>query len=197
MTDWLNGKFSYNLKQYTASRSNYETSRRYISLSRVHLREDEMINEYMQGFPSSMEIQLKCYKGYQMERDLLARIKQVYGDRITTGASLEIEAFDGLVKGHPDFKFDDYPGDCKSVAMDEWLPKPDGKLPKRIYFQLQAYMLYSKKDRAIVVFESRQSGLIEDFWLKENPRVQELIHNRLQAVVNELKGKLNTAHEAI
>jgi hypothetical protein len=176
--------FSEALIAHTCANSNFQRTRNYISLSHVHLSVDELVKQYKQGFPDSQDIRLKCYKGYQMERDLLERIKAVCGDRIVTGT--EISCFDGLVKGHPDYTFDGSPGECKSVLMDEWLPK-DGKLPRRIYWQLQGYMLYSNKSKAIVLFESRENGRMVHLWVNQNTAIQKQIDANLKLVIAQIK----------
>lgn len=94
------------------------------------------------------------------------------------GEGGEISAFNGLVRGHPDFRFDGFPGDCKTVPLDEHLPEP-GRLPRRVFFQLQGYMLYGCDDRALAVYESRENGMIRVFWVYRNARVQEQIHETL------------------
>jgi len=175
-----NGVFSEKIEKYTIENSNFQSERDYISLSHIHLSVDEIINQFKAGFKDTVPIRLKCYKGYQMERDLVERIKAVWGERIKT--DIEVSAFDGLVKGHPDFAFDNYPGDCKSVLMDDWIPK-DGKLPRRIYWQMQAYMKYSEKDKSLVIFESRESGKLVDFWVKENRDIQNEIGEKLQQII--------------
>jgi hypothetical protein len=174
---------SEDIIKWTCENSHFEQTRNYISLSHIVASVDELINEYKNGFQDSESIRLKCYKGYQMEANLLTRIKHIYGDRIKT--NIEISVFDGLIKGHPDFTFDNYPADCKSVLMDEWLPK-DRRLPRRIYYQMQAYMLYLNKDKGLVIFESRESGLILDCWLRQNQNIQ----NEVREKIKKLKEKL-------
>ncbi|WP_256013184.1 hypothetical protein [Desertivirga xinjiangensis] len=171
------------LIDYTVQNSSFENRRNYVSLSNSHLNADEIYSNYINGFVAGKKERLKCYKGYQMEKDLLNRIQAVYGPRVKV--DIELSAFDGLVKGHPDFTFDDYPGDCKSVLLDEWLPK-DGKLPKKVYWQMQSYMKYAKKDKALVIYESRESGLIIDIWIKQNPNIQNAIHEKNKSVVNKI-----------
>lgn len=179
-----NGQFSESIANYTADHSNFDTRRDYISLSHIHLSVDEIVYQHKSGFEDTRDIRLKCYKGYQMEKDLMSRIIAVYPPRIRQ--DIEISAFNGMVKGHPDFTFDGDPGDCKSVLLDEWFPK-DGKLPKRIYWQMQAYMKYMNKNKAIVIFESRESGKLVDYWIKENRTIQSEIDNKLKEVIKLIK----------
>jgi hypothetical protein len=107
-----------------------------------------------------------------MERDLKERINKCFVGHVGPGG--EISAFNGLVQGHPDFLFDGYPADCKSVNLDEHLPI-ESKLPRKVYWQMQGYMFYGGASKALVIYESRQSGFIRDFWINANPMVQSQI----------------------
>lgn len=172
------------LVDYTCMHSNYETYRDYVSLSHCALSVDEIVNQYWNGFKDTKEIRLRCYKGYQMEFDLLQRLSGAFPGRIS--GFNEISAYNGLVKGHPDFSFDDYPGDCKSVLKDEWIPEP-GKLPRKVYWQMQGYMLYSKKSIALVIYESRESGYIKVFWIDSNYWIFDKIDKKMRNVVKTIK----------
>lgn len=59
--------------------------------------------------------------------------------------------------------------------------------PRKIYWQLQAYMFFMKRKRGILIFESRESGIIKDFWIYENILVQKQIEEKLETIFNQLK----------
>lgn len=170
------------LEEFTASISQFDTHRPYIGLSNIYLEPATLIDHYLNGQTSDLIGKLKCYKGYQMEKDLVGRIQSLYKDRISFR---EIEAFDGLIKGHPDFWYDNIPGDTKSVLMDDWFP--DEKLPRKIYWQLQGYMLYGNSHKAIVVYESRESGRIKHKWVNRNEIICREIKVKVESIVNKLK----------
>ena len=174
------------IEKYTAENSNYETSRCYISLSHCALGVDEILSQWENGFKDSLETRLRCYKGYQMEFDMVMRLSKIYPGKIKTAP--EITAFGGLVKGHPDFQFYGRPGDCKSVLMDEWIPQ-NGKLPRRVYWQMQGYMLYSENTQSLVIYESREGGRVKAFWVYPNRKVQSEINEKLKMVVKEIREK--------
>jgi hypothetical protein len=171
------------LEDWTAANSGFETSRPRISLSNIFQEDNIIIGEYFKGFNDTHEGRLKCYKGYQMETDLLYRIKEVFQDKV----QLRVEILDanGLIGGHPDFTFAGYPGDCKSVPLDAHLPE-HGRLPRRVYWQLQAYMKYLYKPWAVAVYESRETGKIVDYWIRENKAVQLQITEKLKRIVNTI-----------
>lgn len=171
------------LEVYTAQNSRFETERDYMSLSHSALSVDEILLQREKGFEDNELIRLRCYKGYQMEDDLKKRIKAVFGDRVEM--NVEIAAFDGLVKGHPDFTFDGYPADCKTVPLDEHLPR-DKKVSRKVYSQMQAYMLYMGKPKSLVIYESRETGKLVDVWLRANEAVQKEIDKKFGEAVRKL-----------
>lgn len=175
-------RISEQIEAYTCDHSQFETSRDYISISHCGLTIEEIVNQHRKGFIDSKEIRLRCYKGYQMERDLKERIKATFDHRIRF--DIEVSAFDGLVKGHPDFALDENPGDCKTVPLDEHLPKE--RLPRKVFYQMQGYMLYMRKKSAIVIYESRETGKIQDYWITAHESIQREIDAKFQQVLRSL-----------
>ena len=170
------------LIEFTIKNSNFEPSRNYVSLSHCSLPAEDLIAQFNGGFTADEKGRLKCYKGYQMQHDFVERMKKVFGNRVKT--DIEVTAFNGMVKGHPDFTFDGLPGDFKSVLQDDWIPVD--KLPYKVYCQMQGYMLYSNIGKALVIYESRESGLIKSWWINSNAKVQQLIDDKLKLVIQEL-----------
>lgn len=178
-------EISIALESHTAQNSKFETSRDYVSISHCYDNVDQMVNTFIHGFEDSLDIRLRCYTGYKCESDLMRRIKAVFGDRIKTG--IEISEYDGLVKGHPDFTFDAFPADCKKVPLDEHLP--DGRIPNRVFWQMQGYMLYMAKPKALVVYESAATGKIRDYWIPSNQNIQSQISAKFDAVVKAIRSQ--------
>lgn len=171
------------LINYTCDHSNFEQKRDYISMSNAILSVEELLSQFYSGYTADETQLLKCYKGYQMEKDLLYRLGETFKDEVKF--KIEVKAFDGLVQGHPDFSFEDFPGDCKSILKDEWIPETN-KIPQKIYWQMQSYMLYMKKNKAVLIFESRESGIIKDIWINQNSVIQNKIHEKFTLISNKL-----------
>lgn len=172
------------LTDYTVSISNFDEKRDYVSLSHISKTVDELVNDYKNGFTTDLKGRLKCYKGYQMEKDLVNRLNHVFKDRV--GPAVEIVGPDPLIKGHTDFTLDGFPGDCKSVLKDDHFPE-GGRLPNKVFWQVQGYMLYMKKEKALVIYESRESGIIKSYWVYENKNIQEMIDKKCRIVVSMIK----------
>lgn len=171
------------LTKYTIDNSSFECKRKYISLSHIWLPEDELISQYKIGFNGDNKSKLKCYKGYQMQQDLILRLINIYNDKISTG--IEISLYDGLIQGHPDCTFMEAPCDIKSELMDEWIFKK--RLPIKTYWQMQAYMKYLGQDEALVIYESRESGIIMPYWIYDNDQIQQQIDDKIKRIVKRIK----------
>lgn len=176
------GEISRALTAYTCEHSNFDKTRPYLSLSHANLPEDKIWEQFIKGFEDSTEIRLRCYKGYQMEKDMLERLATLYP--IKTGT--EISAFGGLVKGHPDFELPGIIGDIKSVASDRYLPSVFG-IPYRAQCQMQAYLLFNDGKRGLFIFESRESGKIEEFWLDRSLGMMEEIFDKYERLADRAK----------
>ncbi|HMT28789.1 MAG TPA: hypothetical protein PKD91_05870 [Bacteroidia bacterium] len=171
------------IEEFTASISGFDLHRKYIGLSNIFLDADTLINNYNQGQTADHLSKLKCYKGYQMEKDLVHRIQKVYGNKISFK---DILAFDNLVQGHPDFWYEEIiPGDCKSVLLDSHLP--DDKLPRKVYWQVQGYMLYGNAQKAIVIYESRESGRIRHRWVNRNEVICREIQTKIETIIRSIQ----------
>jgi len=177
------------LTKWTIENSGHQLERDYIGLSHCALSIEEIVEFRLNGFPVGEDQLRKFYKGYQMEADLLRRLRIRFGDRVQPGG--EIVAFGGRVKGHPDFLFDGYPGDCKSVPLNEHIPQR-GRLPRRVFWQMQGYMLFAPAQRSVVVYESRETGIIEAFDVFPARGIQEEIHAKVGRVMEILAGTLTT-----
>lgn len=178
------------LTAWTMEHSGHEEFRPYVGMSHASLRSEQMVERYRQGMPADDAAKRKFYKGYQMERDLLDRLCAVFPKQVVRGGEIIPLAFGGLVKGHPDFWFEEFPGDCKSVPLDEHLPCPEeGRwmLPRRVFWQMQAYMLYAPADKALVVYESRETGLLKCFWAQPVRSIQHMIAQKFENAVAEIR----------
>jgi hypothetical protein len=173
-----------NLIDFTIFNSRFEHMRDYIGLSKIVEPAEELIKLYKTPIPARPEDKVKCYKGYQEELDIVRRLKCIYFERIT---QKEISVYDGLVKGHPDCWLDAYPVDVKSFARDEYMPVD--RVNKRIYWQMQAYLLYSNSAKGFYVCESRESGLIKVIGANPNPVIQKMIDEKIQQVIEMISVK--------
>ncbi|MES2620208.1 MAG: hypothetical protein V4615_05080 [Bacteroidota bacterium] len=172
------------LMKATIATSRFEESRDYISLSNIFKPVDELLNDYNHGYTTNDEGKIKCRMGYWMEEGLMQRLLKIGG--VKPSRAIEVPNTNGLIKGHPDFFWGNVPGDCKSFLLDQYLPEPN-KLSRKIYWQMNAYMLYSNTDSSIVVCESRESGMIKTIQVRRNAQVCALIDDKVRAIFQQLK----------
>ena len=173
---------AYELTRYTLQNSNFDTKRNYISMSNIFLPADVLINQYRNGFQETPEGRLKCYKGYQMEADLMRRLNNIYGTELEQYP--ELSDATGLFKGHPEARLYGKLLDCKSVLLDEWLPTTH--VPKRVFWQMNGYMLLDGSKEAILIYESRENGIIKQINVKANTAIQDAIREKMNIILSTL-----------
>jgi hypothetical protein len=174
------------LIKHTIFNSHFDTHRDNISLSNIIKSPDELISDMNNGYTADQKAKLKCYKGYQMERDLVQRIMAEFKEIEFTSHTINLN--NGLFKGHPDLVELDtmIPWDCKSVLMDEWLPRTYRDISHKIKYQMNGYMMGLKVNTSRVVFESRESGLIRVYQLNKNAVIQADINSKMNIILNKL-----------
>lgn len=170
------------LERVTIAESCFDARREYIGLSQLADCPRSIVRKFIDGHSAGVREMLRCYKGYQMERDLVRRLQVAFPGRIKLGGT--ISGYGGQVQGHPDFSLDGFPGDCKSVNLDEHLPV--NRLPRKVEFQMNGYMYFSKTARSYVVYESRQTGLIRVYDVVPSAEIVRTILNKIDLIRTHL-----------
>lgn len=177
-----------NIIDITLEQCGFEDNRDYISLSNMVKPVDEIISDYQNGYMADEKARLKCYKGYQMEKDLVRRVIQSNPDiEFVQNDAVVIDARGPVkFKGHPDIIGDGLPFDCKSLLKDEWLPESWKNVSRKIKFQMQSYIRAMNVNRGFLIYESRESGLIKVIEIR---RYQPMI-DEINAKIDEIKKRL-------
>lgn len=177
------------LTKYTVDHSRFEEARDYIGLSSIWDCPAAIINRYLHGNGDpGVRGRLKCYKGYQIEDDIVDRLIAIYGngrdafERVKR--DVEISLYGGLVKGHMELMIDGILVEIKSVPLDEHLPQ---KLARKVLWQVNAYMKYLPSGRCFVVYESRESGLFRVFEVMADKEFGERIERKVEQLVLHAK----------
>jgi hypothetical protein len=166
------------LIDYTLSICGFDEKRNYISLSNIIAEPEELVKQYLQGFTADEKARLKCYKGYCMEQDMKLRIAEALHG-VPVSFHNEFGTDDKLFLCHPDLMINGIPADCKSVLKDDWIPQVEQNISKKIRWQMNAQMLMSHTDRCLVIYESRESGLIKVFELKPTRWILDAIAEKI------------------
>lgn len=181
-------KLQQALVAHTVANSGYESKRDYISLSGIYDDVDAIIKRYTTHQEVTPSKATRCYKGYQMEADLLKRLRAVteeLGYSLETGTEVQIGST-GLFKGHPDFVLNGQPGDIKTVSQWEHVPKQAADIPARVKYQMNAYMLASGTQYSYVIYESRDSGFIRVFLLYRDETICNNILYKIAIITSKL-----------
>jgi hypothetical protein len=173
------------LAQWTAENGGFEPRRDYIGLSGVWECPRVMVSRYRDGMGASQAERMRTAVAYELEHALQARLSGMGIYR----PGKEISLFDGLVRGHTDGEVDGDLLEIKTIPEERWLPGPTtGKrMAERIYWQVQAYLLYGEYERAQVVFLARDSGAISVVTILPNRYTQEAIERKLEKLVGEIR----------
>ena len=151
-------------------------------MSNLHLRIEEILERYRNGYHPDEEQKLKLFQGTQSEIGMRGRLEIVCKKLgLAWGDPRVLSAYGGRLTGHTDGDIDgDTVIEIKTVPDVAILNKMKGgdRVPFKVFSQVNAYMLWGPYERALVIYETRNEGLL---WL-----VEVLPNNRVQA---ELQAK--------
>ena len=151
----LSKELQTKLINYTVLHSGHQEKRGYIGLSEIGLCEQVIYDRYQHGNHASLGDHLKCKLGYELEAALVERLTEM---RLYSPGET-IELYDGLVQGHTDGVLGGVDLlEIKTVPLDAFLPS-DRRLPTKCFWQVQAYLHFTRRKWAHVVYLSRESGL--------------------------------------
>ena len=173
------------LIHYTAHHPWLEPHRTYIGLSGIADCPRILYDKYLRSAGNSEHGNTKLltyYMGYAMEADIISRL-QAIGDY---QPSIEISLYDGLVKGHTDGSFNSDLLEIKSVALTEYLPR-NGRLPDRVWWQVQAYMAYTQFTQTQVVYIARDYGELMVIPVRFSRAMQTKVENKIDRLVNAVR----------
>ena len=175
------------LVNWTVANSGHDERRHYIGLSGIGDCPRQIYDRYFQGQRASVDRHLLTRLSYEIESDLVGRLHQMgICSAILPSESQVALAYDGLVQGHVDAMTRD--GDLveiKTVALEDHIPE---RLPRRVYWQVQAYMHYLKCKRqdcrwTHVVYLARQSGLVKVIPVRYSPEMGARVEAKVKRLV--------------
>ncbi len=180
----LSQQLQASLTEYAARASGHEDHRRYIGLSGIGDCERVIYDRYFAGDRHSQAARLKDSLGYALEAHLVGRLEQMGLYRPVSPISL----YDGLVQGHPDGEVGGDLLEIKTIERVVWLPElPPPRLPNRVFYQVQAYLLYTGYTRAHVVYLARDTGEIRVVGVTRSESIGFKITERIDRVVGAVQ----------
>jgi hypothetical protein len=141
-----------------------------LSMSWLHLPEGEILQRVRTGCQMDDQTKLKLFQGTWAEEGMINRLMPaIYGETFKKVFNVEISAFDSRLTGHIDFILDaETIVEYKCIGTREKFDKQkaQGKVPFKVFSQVQSYLLWGKYKKAFVVYECRDDGTI---WVTEMP----------------------------
>lgn len=173
----------------TAAQSGHEQRKGQLSMSWLWMNDEEIVRRIQAGCTATQTEKQKLYLGTLCERGIRERLEALCksADWHYREGGL-ITAYDGKLTGHPDCFINDTLIEIKTLQCIEHLDslKVKGRVPFKVYAQMNAYMLWGKYEQGICLYEERATGAQ---WLTE-------IHPS-RKVQDELKAKAEKILSAV
>jgi len=172
------------LMNWSVLHSGHETRRPYIGLSQIGNCELAQYECYMGGERFTPGQHLRSLISFELEAALIGRLRQI-GLYVDTGESICL--YDGLVQGHTDGVLRG--GDVleiKTLPREAYLPQ-NGRLSHKDYFQVQAYMHYTRRRCAQVVYLARDTGMLLAIGARYHAPTGERIAERVERLVEAIR----------
>lgn len=192
------------ITEETVRRCGHEERKGKLSMSWLHLPDQEILNRYRNGCAMSVEQKRKLYQGTHAEDGMFERLlpywTEVMGIPVfTTGSvvpalaervrNVLVSAYDGRLTGHIDFviskdEFIEY----KTIAAKAGFEaqRQQNRVSFKTSCQCQSYLLWGRFEKCLVVTECLESG---DLWIVEI-RPHESHQTLLREKVERLLGKI-------
>jgi len=182
------------LIEETVRQCGHEERQGQLHMSSLHLPVDVILENIRNGQQVDDEMKLKFYRGTHAEKGFQERLRslllahQLYSDGPRT-----IRAYDGRLIGHIDASLpnDNVVIDYKSAPDKDALAEvmQTRQVSRRIYFQVQSYMLWGNFGKGFVVYETMKEGFI--FIVEVRPH--EATRRRLKDTVREVLERMDEA----
>lgn len=166
------------LIDWTLRHSGYDEHRNYIGLSGIADCPQIIYHRYFNETPASNGLKLRTRYSYEIEANLIDRLKGlgIYKERKNP-----ITAYGGIVQGHIEGEVSGSLLEIKTVPLAEHLP--NGSVPRKVYWQSQAYMYYGAYPETLCLYFARDSGQFKVFDLWPDHRIMMDIDRKIQNLI--------------
>ncbi len=178
-----------NLIEWSVLNSGYDEHRNYIGLSGIGDCSLVIYRKYFNRTGASAESQLKTRYSYEVEQLIQKRLLDMGGSMKGYLPGKEISLYDGLVQGHTDGEFDGDLLEIKTVPLAEHIPV-NREIPRRAFWQSQAYMLYGPYSRTLIIYFARDFGKFKIFELRPDNRLMIEIPQKIDRLVGAVIKKV-------
>lgn len=171
LQDWIT--------HWTVENSGHEFTRQRMGLSNLAGCDREVYDKERNGRTMTVEEHLRTRLSFELQNALIERLRAMgaYGDPEV------ITLADGAMMGHTDGRIGDDVLEIKTVAVPEHFPM-NGRLPTKVYTQVQGYMHYLRRSDAYVIYLARSNGEIRVYHVRYNPQKGQEIEAKVNRLVN-------------
>lgn len=171
------------LIHWSLRNSGYDEHRDYIGLSTIGDCPRLIYNRYFNRTGISTAGHLKTRYAYEIERLIKERLQQIG----LYSSGKEISMHNGLVKGHIDGEIEGSLLEIKSVPRTEYLPTSPMHISTKIYWQIQAYMLYGGYSVTTLIYFARDDGLFKVMAVCRDESLQSRIDQKVVSLVEAVQ----------
>lgn len=146
-----------NLLDWSIKNSRYDEHRGYIGLSGIYDCSRMIFRRFFKSSLIPVKAHLRTRYCYELEGVIKDRLKGMG----VLGIGKEISAYGGKVQGHTDGEIGGKLLEIKTVPRSEFLPT-DG-IPRKVSWQVQAYMFYGQYEECLVLYFGRDEGQFKTY----------------------------------
>lgn len=148
------------LVEETVRQCGHQERKGVLSMSSLLEKDEVIIDRFRNGHDVDTLTKLKFYHGSHAEEGMRTRLIALFEQTGKLECGTTLVAYDGRLTGHVDFIIDGIVVEYKTVPTVEILDRmrEQNNLPRRVFYQVQAYLLWGKFPKAFVVYESRAGG---------------------------------------
>jgi hypothetical protein len=168
------------LINWSVKNSGFEARRPYIGLSHMGECDTKIYDWYCYGYERpKVAGHLQTIWTLEIETAIVDRIVRCGLDYKPADP---ICLHDGLVQGHPDGWIGRDLLEIKSIPREVFIPER-GRIPRRIFWQIQAYLHYTSTKYCNLIFIARDNGMLQVYDIKYQPNIGEEIEDRVERLV--------------
>lgn len=179
------------LRQVTAEHCGHEERKGVLGMSNLHLRVEEILERYRNGYHPDEEQKLKLFQGTQSEIGMRGRLEIVCKKLgLVWGEPRVLSAYDGWLTGHTDGDIDGETAvEIKTVPNAEILfrMKSERRVPYKVVSQVNAYCLWGGYKDGLVVYETRNEGLLWLVEVKPSDRIRGELQAKATSVLAQIR----------
>ena len=175
------------LLDWTLRHSGYDEHRNYIGLSGIADCSRIIYHRYFNETPASDEFQLRTRYSYELEQIIIDRLKGIGGIFKERKGPIVAYKIPILVQGHIEGEVDGNLFEIKTVPLTDYLPIHS--VPRKTYWQTQAYMHYGGYQATLCLYFARDSGQFKIFDLWPDHRIMMTIDRKIQNLIEAIKKK--------